>query len=62
MTQKQSGHAGGTENNAFSNRAEAFMAFVTDPNGGQSRTRTRFVLKGKENVGLADKLTGNGLR
>lgn len=36
------------------------MAFVTDPNGGQSRTRTRFVLKGKENVGLADKLTGNG--
>jgi hypothetical protein len=45
-------HAGGPENNAFSNRAEGFVAFVTDPNPPSViaigiNSRTRFELKGK---------------
>lgn len=52
MTVMHSEHAGRPENNVFSNRAEGFVAFVTDPNppsvfAAGINSRTRFVLKGK---------------
>jgi hypothetical protein len=52
VTFTHSEHAGRPENKAFSNRAEGFVAFFTDPNPPRViaigiNSRTRFVLKGK---------------